>query len=37
VAIDVIDVVVVRESQIAEHWNIVDVMGLMQQLGVATT
>ena len=34
VTIDVIDIVRVANGQIVEHWNIVDQMGLMQQLGV---
>jgi steroid delta-isomerase-like uncharacterized protein len=35
VAFDVIDVVEIRDQQMVEHWNVVDAMGLMQQLGVA--
>jgi len=35
VAFDVIDIVRIRSGQIAEHWNIVDQLGLLQQLGVA--
>ena len=35
VAFDLIDIVRMRDGQIAEHWNVVDQMGLMQQLGVA--
>jgi steroid delta-isomerase-like uncharacterized protein len=33
--INVIDFVRVRDGKIVEHWNIVDQLGLMQQLGVA--
>jgi steroid delta-isomerase-like uncharacterized protein len=33
--IEVIDFVRVREGKIVEHWNIVDQLGLMQQLGLA--
>lgn len=34
VKIDVIDIVRVAAGQIVEHWNIVDQLGLMRQLGV---
>jgi predicted ester cyclase len=34
VEIHVIDIVRVEDGQIVEHWNQVDRMGLMQQLGV---
>jgi steroid delta-isomerase-like uncharacterized protein len=34
VAFDVIDIVRMRDGQIVEHWNVVDQMGLMRQLGV---
>ena len=37
VAFDVIDIVKVRDGKIVEHWNVVDQMTLMQQLGVAPT
>jgi predicted ester cyclase len=33
VRIDVIDIVRVANGQIVEHWNIVDQLGLLQQLG----
>ena len=33
VAISVIDLVRVRDGRIVEHWNVVDVPGLMAQLG----
>jgi steroid delta-isomerase-like uncharacterized protein len=33
VSFDVIDFVRVKNGRIAEHWSVVDVMGLMQQLG----
>jgi predicted SnoaL-like aldol condensation-catalyzing enzyme len=29
------DFVRVRDGKITDHWNVVDVAGLMQQLGVA--
>lgn len=34
VSIDVFDIVRYRDGQIVEHWNVVDMLGLMQQLGV---
>ncbi len=34
VAIQVIDIVRVVEGQVVEHWNAVDNLGLLQQLGV---
>jgi steroid delta-isomerase-like uncharacterized protein len=37
VAWDVIDIVRVREAKIVEHWNVVDALGLMQQLGAIPT
>jgi predicted ester cyclase len=30
----VIDIVRIRDGKIAEHWNVVDQLGLMRQLGV---
>jgi steroid delta-isomerase-like uncharacterized protein len=33
VHLDLIDIVRVSDGKIVEHWNIVDSMGLMQQLG----
>jgi steroid delta-isomerase-like uncharacterized protein len=33
VHLDIIDIVRVADGKIAEHWNIVDSYGLMQQLG----
>ncbi len=33
VAFDVIDVVRVHDGKMCEHWNVVDALGLMQQLG----
>jgi len=35
VEIHVIDIVRIRDGRISEHWNAVDRLGLMQQLGVA--
>ncbi len=35
--IRVIDIVRLRDGKIVEHWNIVDQLGLMQQLGVIPT
>ena len=34
VAIDVMDVLRVEDGKLVEHWNVVDVAGLMRQLGV---
>jgi predicted ester cyclase len=34
VEITVIDIVRIRDGKIAEHWNVVDQLGLMQQLSV---
>ena len=31
--IAVIDIVRVRDGKVAEHWNVVDLLGVMQQLG----
>jgi predicted ester cyclase len=33
-SIEVIDIIRVENGQIAEHWNVVDQLGLMQQMGV---
>jgi steroid delta-isomerase-like uncharacterized protein len=33
VSFDVIDILRLRDGQFVEHWNVVDAMGLMQQLG----
>lgn len=33
VAIDVIDIVRIADSQMVEHWSVADLMGVMQQLG----
>jgi predicted ester cyclase len=33
VVIDVIDIVRISDGQIREHWNLVDQLGLMRQLG----
>ncbi|HEY4397602.1 MAG TPA: ester cyclase [Acidimicrobiia bacterium] len=33
VSFDVIDVVRVRDGRFVDHWNVVDALGLMQQLG----
>ena len=30
---DIIDIVTYRDGKIAEHWNVVDALSLMQQLG----
>ena len=35
VHLEVIDIVRVSDGKIVEHWNIVDSMGLMQQLGAS--
>jgi predicted ester cyclase len=35
VTFDVIDVVRVRDAKMVEHWNVVDALTLMQQLGAA--
>lgn len=35
VAFDVIDIVRIQGGQIREHWNVVDAMALMSQLGAA--
>jgi steroid delta-isomerase-like uncharacterized protein len=34
VAIDAMDVLRVEDGKLVEHWNVVDVAGLMRQLGV---
>jgi predicted ester cyclase len=34
VAVDVIDIVRYEDGKLAEHWNVVDQLGLMRQLGV---
>jgi predicted ester cyclase len=34
VAFDVIDILRVREGKITDHWNLVDQLGLMRQIGV---
>jgi steroid delta-isomerase-like uncharacterized protein len=34
VTFDVIDVVRIDKGRIAEHWNVVDLMGLLQQIGM---
>jgi steroid delta-isomerase-like uncharacterized protein len=33
VAFDVIDIVRVRDGRLVEHWNVIDALGLMQQVG----
>jgi steroid delta-isomerase-like uncharacterized protein len=33
VAIDVIDIIRIRDGQLTEHWTMPDMLGLMQQLG----
>lgn len=33
VSFDVIDILRLRDGQFVDHWNAVDAMGLMQQLG----
>jgi predicted ester cyclase len=37
VAWTLIDIVRIRDGQIVEHWNVVDLMGLMQQLGAVAS
>ena len=37
VAFDVIDIVRVRDGQLVEHWNVVDALVLMQQVGAVPT
>jgi predicted ester cyclase len=37
VAFDVIDIVRVRDGQLVEHWNVIDTLGLMQQVGAVPT
>lgn len=32
--IDVIDILAVKDGKITDHWNVVDQLGLMKQLGV---
>jgi predicted ester cyclase len=34
VAFDVIDILRVQDGKITDHWNVVDQLGLMRQLGV---
>ena len=36
VQIEVIDIVRVQDGRIVEHWNVVDRLGLLQQLGALT-
>jgi predicted ester cyclase len=33
VAFDVIDILCVRDGKITDHWNVVDQLGLMRQIG----
>jgi steroid delta-isomerase-like uncharacterized protein len=33
VSLDVIDILRLRDGQFTDHWNVVDALGLMQQLG----
>lgn len=33
VAFDVSDILRLRDGKVVEHWNVVDIAGLMQQLG----
>lgn len=33
VAIDMIHIVLIEDGQMVEHWSVIDLMGLMQQLG----
>ncbi len=35
VTIDVMDILTVRDGKIAEHWTVSDILGMLQQLGVA--
>jgi steroid delta-isomerase-like uncharacterized protein len=35
VAFDVIDILLVADGRMREHWNVVDTLGLLQQLGAA--
>ena len=34
VAIDVMDILRLEDGKLVEHWNVVDVAGMMRQLGV---
>ena len=34
VAVDVIDIVTVKDGKITEHWTVSDMLGMLQQLGV---
>ena len=34
VAVDVIDIVCSENGQLVEHWNVVDQLGVMRQLGI---
>lgn len=34
VSFDVFDLLTIRDGKVVEHWNVVDMAGLMQQLGV---
>ena len=34
VTFDVVDIVRIDKGRIAEHWNVVDLMGLLQQIGM---
>jgi steroid delta-isomerase-like uncharacterized protein len=35
VSIDVMDILTVRDGKIREHWTVSDMLGMLQQLGVA--
>ena len=34
VAVDVIDILTIKDGKIAEHWTVSDMLGMLQQLGV---
>jgi predicted ester cyclase len=37
VVIDVIDIIRIADGQLIEHWNVLDMLGLMQQVGALPT
>jgi predicted ester cyclase len=36
ISLDVIDIVRIADGRIVEHWNLVDQLGLLRQLGVVS-